>query len=87
MSYDFAGANTYFPHIQTFFNGMINGGFSLRKKTAMIECCQKINCDVINNYISNMKNMLSINCDFPSQAVENGSSPPLRSGEALNSSE
>jgi hypothetical protein len=59
MNYDFAGANTYFPHIQTFFNGMMNGGFSLRKKSAMLECCQKISCDIINNYIRNMKKILS----------------------------
>jgi hypothetical protein len=58
MNYDFAGANTYFPHIQTFFNGMINGGFSLRKKSAMLECSQQITCETINNYIRNMKIML-----------------------------
>ena len=67
LNYDFAGANTYLPQIQTFFNGMINGGFSLRKKSTMLECLEKINCQIINNYISTMKHVFNL----PSLDTEN----------------
>jgi hypothetical protein len=59
LTYDFAGANTYLPKVQSIFNGMMNGGFSLRKKSTMIECLTKINCNIINNYINIMKQLLS----------------------------
>ena len=55
LNYDFAGANTYLPPFQTFYHGMMNGGFSLRKKSTMLECLEKVNCQIINNYISTMK--------------------------------
>ena len=58
LNYDFAGASTYLPQFQTFFNGMINGGFSLRKKSTMLECLEKVNCQTINNYINNLTGLL-----------------------------
>lgn len=86
LNYDFAGANTYLPHIQTFFNGMINGGFSLRKKTTMLECLEKINCQKINNYISTMKKFLNFSTlNFPPQSTDIfSSSSTLFSGENVN---
>jgi hypothetical protein len=48
--YDFAGANYYSQDHVTLYTGGINGGFSLRKKQAMIECLSKITIKDINAY-------------------------------------
>lgn len=59
LKYDFSGANVYLPHTKTFFNGTINGGFSVRKKSAMLECLEKVSLEDINIYIQQMKSILS----------------------------
>lgn len=61
LQYDFAGANVYIPRTKTFFNGTINGGFSLRKKSVMLECIEKIDIYKINGYITKMKTILPEN--------------------------
>jgi hypothetical protein len=48
--YDFAGANYHSPDHVTLFNTGVNGGFSLRKKSAMIDCLSKITTQHINIY-------------------------------------
>jgi hypothetical protein len=53
--YDFAGAN-YHVLGQSFHNGGINGGFSLRKKSVMQECIKMITKEKINEYKANKKN-------------------------------
>jgi len=64
LNYDFAGANVYVPRTKTFFNGIINGGFSLRKKSAMLECIEKMDISKINDYIKHMKAILPGNNSF-----------------------
>lgn len=64
LNYDFAGANVYVPRTKTFFSGTINGGFSLRKKSAMLDCLKKIDIQKINNYIKQMKTILPENNSF-----------------------
>ena len=54
LEYDYAGANYYSSTNATFFHGGINGGFSLRKKSVMIDCLKNVNLDMINNYVSKM---------------------------------
>jgi hypothetical protein len=50
LEYDYIGPNYYNPkHLTP--NGIgIQGGVSLRKKSAMLDCIDKINYDIINNY-------------------------------------
>jgi hypothetical protein len=64
LEYDFAGANYYIPKHLTFFNGGINGGFSLRKKNKMIECLTKVNIEMINNYKTVMSDFFKIEEPF-----------------------
>ena len=47
--YDFCGANWYTKDISLFNEG-INGGFSLRKRAAMIECLEQVTYKIINEY-------------------------------------
>lgn len=55
LPYDFAGANVYVEKDQTVFNGMMNGGFSLRKRSAMLKCIETVDVQRINQHISKMK--------------------------------
>lgn len=50
LEYDYGGANVYLDNFLTYFNGGINGGFSLRKKEKMIECLKKVNLEIINKH-------------------------------------
>ena len=49
LQYDFSGANYYNTKHIGFYYGGINGGFSLRKKSAMLECLE-IDLSDINAY-------------------------------------
>jgi hypothetical protein len=57
LEYDFGGANYYLTTHLTFFNGGVNGGFSLRKKDKMIECLKKVNLEIINKYKREMSTL------------------------------
>lgn len=66
--YDFCGANWYTKDISLFNEG-INGGFSLRKRAAMIDCLEKVTYKMIDEYrvdAHNNKSMLfkTINRSF-----------------------
>lgn len=50
IEYDYAGANYFHPQHVAPQTGGIQGGFSLRRRTTMIECLQKITWDDINKY-------------------------------------
>lgn len=50
MYYDFAGANYYNEQDIAPFYGGINGGFSFRKKSAMLDCLNKITWEIIETY-------------------------------------
>lgn len=50
--YDFSGANWYAEN-NTLFNDGINGGFSIRNRKTMIECIEKVNFDMIEQYRRN----------------------------------
>lgn len=70
--YDFAGPNYHSPDHVTLFNTGVNGGFSLRKKSAMIDCLSKITTHHINiyrqklNWISPEKNFTM----FPTKPLD-----------------
>jgi len=57
LEYDFSGANWYNPQNITFFHYGINGGFSIRKKRAMIDCLEKVSKEILLEY---RKKMLEI---------------------------
>ena len=57
--YDFCGANWYTKDISLFNEG-INGGFSLRKRAAMIECLEKVTYKTIVEYRLDAQNNKSI---------------------------
>lgn len=52
--FDYVGANYYSPDHMAPKIGGIQGGLSLRKKSAMIECIQKVTKNIINYYRSTM---------------------------------
>ena len=49
MHYDFCGASWHTKDVSLFNEG-INGGFSLRKRCAMIECLEQVTYDMIEEY-------------------------------------
>ena len=51
--YDYAGANFYEINQSPLFGGM-NGGFSIRKREAMIECLERVSWDDIFQYRTKM---------------------------------
>ena len=59
LKYDFAGANVYVPNKQSMFHGIMNGGFSLRKKSSMIKCLENVSIENINDYIKGIKQIIS----------------------------
>lgn len=48
--FDFSGANYHKQNDIAYYYGGIQGGFSLRKKKAMIECLEKVSWEDINTY-------------------------------------
>lgn len=74
LEYDFSGANYYVSKDLTFFNGGINGGFSLRKRDKMIECLEKVSIEQLKYYKQQMYSLLDPN-------------NPLRNVETLFSNE
>lgn len=48
--FDYVGANYYNPSHATAITGGIQGGLSLRKKSAMIDCIKKITPDDVHRY-------------------------------------
>lgn len=54
LEYDYIGPNYYNPkHVSPLGNG-IQGGVSMRRKSAMIDCIKNIDYNIINNYRKNM---------------------------------
>lgn len=47
LPYDYVGANWFNPADAAFFAGGINGGCSLRKRSAMLECLRLVSWDMI----------------------------------------
>jgi hypothetical protein len=47
LPYDYVGANWFNPADTAFFAGGINGGCSLRKRSAMLECLRFVSWDMI----------------------------------------
>lgn len=56
LQYDFAGAYFKDQNAEAFFYGGINGGFSLRNRDAMIECCEYVSWEDIIRYNTLMRN-------------------------------
>lgn len=52
--FDYSGANYYKENHMGYYYGGIQGGFSLRKKQAMIECLEKVSWEDINAYRVNV---------------------------------
>ena len=48
--FDYSGANYHKENHMGYYYGGIQGGFSLRKKQAMIECLEKVSWEDINTY-------------------------------------
>jgi hypothetical protein len=48
LLYDYAGSN-FLENTAPIYGG-INGGFSLRKRTAMLDCLEKVTWEKIDNY-------------------------------------
>ena len=62
MCYDFSGANYYNKKDIAPFNGGINGGFSLRKKSAMIDCINRVSWESIREYKQKIIKISMIDC-------------------------
>ena len=50
LSYAYVGANFFNPHDQSAFNGGNNGGFSLRRRSAMLDCLNHITYEEFKQY-------------------------------------
>lgn len=50
LEYDYVGANYYNPNDVSLIYGGVNGGFSFRKKSVMLECIEKVNWEIIEEY-------------------------------------
>lgn len=73
LNYDYSGANYDYSRIidknnislfinnKSIFSGGINGGFSIRKRSIMIECIERITWGYIQNYRQELFNLLKIN--------------------------
>ena len=61
--FDFCGANYFHPRDCAPRYGGINGGFSLRKRSAMLECIQKIRIETILRYRRTMQKKYTYNLD------------------------
>ena len=59
MHYDFCGASWHMKDVSLFNEG-INGGFSLRKRDAMIECLEQVTNDMIEEYRSDARQNKSV---------------------------
>ena len=55
--YDYSGANYYTQSHISFFNGGVQGGFSLRKRQCMLDCIKHINWNMIADYRKTMMKM------------------------------
>lgn len=64
LNYDYIGPNYYAPQHVTPLGKGIQGGVSLRKKSAMIECIEKVNYEIINEYRKNN------NCNEMNDVIE-----------------
>lgn len=61
--FDFCGANYFHPRDCVPRYGGINGGFSLRKRSAMLECIHKIRIETIMRYRRTMQKRYTYNLD------------------------
>jgi len=61
LLYDYAGSN-YLVNLSPLFGG-INGGFSIRKRSTMLECLEKVTWNMIDEY--RLKNKYAKCCDTP----------------------
>ena len=57
LEYDYVGANYYNPNDVSLIYGGVNGGFSFRKKSVMLECIEKVNWEIIEEYKNNFFEM------------------------------
>lgn len=53
LPYDYVGANWFNPADTAFFEGGVNGGCSLRKRSAMLECLRLVSWDLISSVRQN----------------------------------
>jgi hypothetical protein len=53
LPYDYVGANWFSPADAAFFEGGVNGGCSLRKRSAMLECLRLVSWDLISSVRQN----------------------------------
>lgn len=53
LPYDYVGANWFNPADTAFFEGGVNGGCSLRKRSAMLDCLRFVSWDMIENIREN----------------------------------
>ena len=53
LLYDYVGANWFNPADTAFFEGGVNGGCSLRKRSAMLECLRLVSWDLISSVRQN----------------------------------
>lgn len=75
LNYDYAGANydysiinindnetnkRFYVNNKSIFSGGINGGFSIRKRKAMIECIENVSWGYIQNYRQELFNLLKL---------------------------
>jgi hypothetical protein len=74
LNFDFSGANYYNEKHLSMYYGGINGGFSLRKKTAMIQCLEidmtKLNNYRIEQYTSHVQRLLAYSRETNPQVLE-----------------
>jgi hypothetical protein len=59
IHYDFCGASWHMKDVSLFNEG-INGGFSLRKRVAMIECLEQVTYDMIEDYRNDARQNKSV---------------------------
>ena len=59
IHYDFCGASWHMKDVSLFNEG-INGGFSIRKRGAMVECLEQVTYDMIEEYRSDARQNKSV---------------------------
>ena len=78
--FDFCGANYFHPRDCAPRYGGINGGFSLRKRSAMLECIQKIRIETILRYRRTMQKHYTFHLDANVMENMKGRSETTKNG-------
>ncbi len=71
LLYDYVGANWFSPHDTAFFEGGVNGGCSLRRRTAMLDCLKYVSWETIENVRGNQMRKYGIQGRKPSVGKRN----------------